>query len=50
MDSQLHSDNRSSYNMLHASPALASQDSKNNYWKAFKPNFWSATTAGSEAG
>lgn len=49
MDSQLYSDNRS-YNMLHASPTLASQDNKNNYWKAFKPNFWTANTAGGETG
>ena len=49
MDSQLYSDNRS-YNMLHASPALAGHDGKNNYWKAFKPNFWTVNTAGSETG
>ena len=40
MDSMLYSDNKSSYHQIRdSSPAATVNDNKNNYRKAFKPNF-----------
>ena len=44
MDSLLYSDNKSSYHQVRDSSPATVNDNKNNYRKAFKPNFWGSNS------